>query len=93
VLVVLHKILSGPALAVVGSKSALIVTKSLFERHKGLEMVHFKITDNPGTNPEINVVGEVGFIIVAFPETIVHKPVPTLGVLAASVAVVVPHTS
>lgn len=43
----------------------------------------------PGTaNPVTPEVGEAGVVMVAVPETTVHKPVPTVGVLPANVVMV-----
>ena len=36
----------------------------------------------PNPKPVIVVFGRVAFVIVPLPETNVHKPVPTVGVLA-----------
>ena len=46
-----------------------------------LEISHWKIFV-PKPNPVIVVLGSVGLVIVPLPETNVHKPVPTVGVLA-----------
>jgi hypothetical protein len=83
---------SVPALAVVGNKSELMVTRLLVDKQSGLEMVQRKVTDVPGVKPLIVLVGEFGLLIIALPETIVQRPVPTSGVLPARVAVVVPQT-
>lgn len=76
-----------------GSKSTFIVTKSDVGKHNGLDIVHCKVTAVPGDNPVMVVFGELGFIIVAEPDTNVHSPVPTLGVFAAIVVVEDPHIS
>ena len=54
-------------------------------------MVHTKVLV-PTLNPVIPEVGEVGVVSVAEPTTTVHKPVPTVGVFPASVAIVVVQT-
>ena len=46
-----------------------------------MEIVQAK-TFVPKANPVIVVLGKVGFVIVPLPEINVHKPVPTVGVLA-----------
>jgi len=51
-----------------------------------LEIVHWK-TFVPVLSAVIPVVGDVGVIIVPPPDTNVHKPVPTTGVLPVIVAV------
>jgi hypothetical protein len=56
----------------------------------GLEIVHCN-TAVPGTaKPVTPEVGEPGVVMVAVPETTVHVPVPTTGVLPAKVAVLTP---
>ena len=82
---VLHTDWSGPALAVVGNTSKLIVTVSLDDGHAPLEIVHCKMYVEPDVSPVTVVVGELGLVIFAIPEIIVHTPVPIVGVLAASV--------
>jgi hypothetical protein len=49
-----------------------------------LEMVHCSVAVLPD-NTKTVLVGLVGVVIVAVPETMVHVPVPTVGVLAAMV--------
>ena len=48
-------------------------------------MVHWKMCVPKGM-PVIEVVGDKEFVIVAVPESKVHTPVPTVGVLAAIIA-------
>ena len=67
--------------------SRVIVTVSFVDRHVPLLIVQtnvFAPTDNPVT-PD---VGSTGVVTVAVPAITVHAPVPTDGVLPASVAVV-----
>ena len=52
-------------------------------------IVHIN-TFAPTPNPVIPDVGDAGVVIVPAPLTSVHKPVPTVGVFPANVAVV-PH--
>lgn len=53
-----------------------------------LEMFHLRVTEAPITRPVTADAGDAGFVIVAVPVTMVHKPVPLTGVFPASVAVV-----
>lgn len=45
----------------------------------------------PGVKPVTFVVAALGLLIVPPPETTVHIPVPTAGVVALRVTVVMPH--
>jgi len=82
---------SGPALAVVPLPKT-ISTSSEIGAQGLLLIVQRKVYVVPivPLNVDAGFVGEV--IVPPAPETIVHKPVPTAGVFAASV-VVPPHTS
>ena len=51
-----------------------------------LLMVHTNVF-TPVTNPVTPDVGELGIVTVAVPAVTVHAPVPTVGALAARVAV------
>lgn len=51
-------------------------------------IVHLSTTEFEGNNPVTVVVGEFIFVIFAVPDTIVQVPMPTVGILAASVALV-----
>jgi hypothetical protein len=77
----------GPALEVVGEGVTVIVTLEEEEEQGALEIVHWK-TLAPTLNPVTPEFGDEGVVIVPVPETKVHKPVPVVGVLPASVAVV-----
>ena len=68
-----------------------IVTSSAETAHPPLLIVQRKVTDAPIVNPVKPDVGDVGLVMVAVPDTTVHKPVPTVGVLPAKVAVVTLH--
>ena len=61
------------------------------EAHTPLVIVHANFAESPTTNPVIPVPAEAGVVIVATPETSVHKPVPTAGVFAAIAVEVVLH--
>ena len=65
-----------------------IVTVSEDGVHGKLEIVHTKTEEVPAVNPVTPDVGLPGAVIVPVPENFVHTPVPTEGVLPASVAVV-----
>jgi hypothetical protein len=75
-----------------GAHAVVVITTSSVEGVQGaLEIVHRKVAV-PGTaKPVTPDVGEPGLVIVAVPETTVHKPVPVTGVLPAKVAVVTPQ--
>jgi hypothetical protein len=88
VAVILHKLWSGPALAVVGAWSTLIITSSVEAGQTPLEIVHRKVAEEPITNPVTPEVGEAGVVIVAVPATTLQAPEPIAGTLPASVAIV-----
>lgn len=85
--VTLHKVWSGPALDVVGVPLTVIVTSSVEGVQGALAMVQ-RNTLAPTPNPVKPEVGEEGVVIVPEPEILVQVPVPVVGVLPASVAVV-----
>ena len=74
-------------MAVVGSSLLVIITSSILGAHGTLDIVHLNVFA-PTPNPVIPEVGLPGVVIVPVPLTNVHTPVPTVGVLPASVAVV-----
>ena len=77
---------SGPAFAVVGASSRVIVMSSIEGEQTPLLIVHLNVlvpTDRPVT-PE---PGSLGVVTVPNPVMTVQLPVPTLGGLPASVAV------
>ena len=82
-----------PALADVPGVATLIITSSKLDEHGALLIVQRNVALEPTTKPVIPVVDRVGVVIVAVPVTTVHKPVPTVAVLPANVAVVVLHRS
>ena len=83
---------SGPALAVVGGVYREIYTSSVEVVQEPLVIVQRKaLFPTPIiVTPD---VGEVGDVMVTVPEppTIVHNPVPDIGVLPANVVVVTEH--
>ena len=84
---VLQIVWFGPAAAVVGAATPVIVTCEEDAAQGGFEIVHSKIF-GPTPNPVTPEVGEVGEVIVPAPLISVHNPVPVVGVFPASVAVV-----
>ena len=68
----------------VGTSFILIEIVEVDEAQGGFEMVHAKIF-RPNPKPVTVVLGEVGLVITPLPETKVHNPVPTVGVLADNV--------
>jgi len=91
VVVELHKFWSEPAFDVVGKASMIIVMSSDELGQKPLLIVHLSVTLVPAVKPVIPVVDNVAVVIVAAPLITLHIPVPVVGTLPASVAVVVLH--
>src|SRR5260221_435242 len=87
VTVVEQTISSGPAFAVVGDASRVIVMLSFDDGHDPLVTVQTSVLA-PTESPVTPDVGSVGDVTLALPAITVHAPVPTLGVLPANVAVV-----
>ena len=78
---------SGPAFAVVGDSSLKIVTVSFDAGQTPLLIVQTNVFA-PTVSPVTPDVGSLGVVTVALPAMTVQAPVPTVGVLPASVAVV-----
>jgi hypothetical protein len=78
-----HKVCVGPALATVGKSSRCIKTVELFDVHTPLSIVQAN-TFIPAPSEVILLLGEFGFVMVPKPDTNVHVPVPTAGVLPAN---------
>ena len=75
---------------VVPQRTQVVITTSSVEGVQGgLEIVHRKMAVPP--KPVTPEVGEVRVVMVAVPDTTLHAPVPTVGVLPANVAVVTPQ--
>jgi hypothetical protein len=82
--------LFGPASAVVGASSRVMLTVSLVVAQTPLEIIHSKVFA-PTLKPVTPEVGEPGEVTAALPARTVQEPVPTDGALPANVAVVA-HT-
>lgn len=74
-----------PAFAGVAKVLIVATTVSVVGAQVPFEMVQTN-TFTPTLTPVMDDVGEVGLVIVPLPETIVHNPVPTIGVLPLRVA-------
>ena len=69
----------------------VIVTSSLEAEQGELIIVHLKTYVLPAVPVKVEVA-ELGVVILPpVPETILHVPVPTVGVFAARVVLVSPH--
>ena len=79
-MLVQYEIHPGPVVAVIVTSFVLV--------QEPLVMVHLSTAALPTSKPVNPEVGEDASVIVAVPETTDHAPVPSLGVLPASVAVV-----
>lgn len=75
----------------VGGSVIVIVTSSVEGAQKPLLIVHLNVADVPTTNPVTPLLGNVGSVTVAVPDTTLHKPVPVVAALPANVAVVTLH--
>src|SRR5690606_13668736 len=85
--------LSKPASAVDGGSWFIRSMSSELGVHPPLLIVQRKVAVVPTGTPVIVVVGEVGLVIVAVPETTVQVPVPTTGVMALITNVLLSHCS
>lgn len=56
-----------------------------------LVIVHANVAESPITKPVTPLVGDVGEVMVAVPDTSVHVPVPTVGVFPVTTVDVVLH--
>ena len=84
---------SGPAFDAVGIRLNVILTSSVDAAHGAFEIVHLKTYAVPAA-PENVDVGLDGVVTVPpTPLTILQLPVPTVGVLAASVTLVNPQVA
>src|SRR5690606_16734256 len=90
---VLHCSWSGPATAAEGGSWLIRSMSSELGVHPPLLIVQRNVAVVPTGTPVIVVVGEVGFVIVAVPDTTVQAPVPTTGVLALITNVLLSHCS
>jgi hypothetical protein len=72
-------------------QAVLVITTSSVEAVQGaLDMVQRNVAVPFKANPVTPDVAEAGLVIVAVPEINDHAPVPTIGVLPANVAVLMP---
>ena len=70
----------------------VVITTSSVEAVQGaLAIVQRKVAVPGTTKPVIPEAGEDGVVILAVPEIKDHAPVPTVGVFADNVAVVISH--
>jgi len=81
-----HKFCDGPVVAIVGTSFTSIVIVEILGAQGELEIVQAK-TFVPIARPVMVELGKVGEVIVPEPETSVHNPVPTVGVLAVIIVV------
>src|SRR5690606_17925487 len=84
---------SGPATDAGGGAWLVRIISSKLSAHTPLSIVHRNVADVPAGTPVIVVVGELGFVIVAVPDSTVHVPIPTAGVLAFITNVPLLHCS
>lgn len=84
----LQSVWSAPVVATVGKLSTLIITSFVELGHAPLLIVHTNVALAPFTKLDTSEVGSVVFTRIAVPLTTVQLPVPTIGVLPVSVAVV-----
>jgi hypothetical protein len=84
---VIHPLWAGPALAVVGLATPVMITSSLLGVQVPLEIVQRKVF-GPTPSPVIVEVALVEEVIFPDPLTRLHIPVPVEGTFPASVAVV-----
>jgi hypothetical protein len=82
---------SEPAFAVVGFCANVIVISSVDEVHGGLLIVHLKTYVVPAVPVNVLLGLFADAIFPPVPDTMLHDPVPTAGVLAASDVLVSPH--
>lgn len=89
--VVAQAVWSVPALAVVGLSALVILTESADGVQLPFEMRHSNLFV-PALSPVMVVFSRVESANIAVPDSTVHLPMPEVGVLPASVALV-PHTT
>src|SRR5690606_35715969 len=83
----LHCSWSMPATAAEGSCWLVSTISEVLSAHTPLSIVQRSVAEVPAGTPVMVVVGEVGLVIVAVPETTLHVPSPTIGVLALMIKV------
>jgi hypothetical protein len=82
---VIHPLWAGPALAVVGAATPVMITSSVLGEHIPLEIVHLNVF-GPTPSPVTVDVALVEVITFPAPLTRLHAPVPVTGVFPANVA-------
>jgi hypothetical protein len=90
--VTLHKAMSAPALAVVGSWSTWMLMVSVAAVQVPLLTVHIITEAAPAVSPVTAEAAAAGVEATAEPDKVVHAPVPAAGAVAASVVVVTLHS-
>jgi hypothetical protein len=80
-----------PPAEAVGWALTEITTSSVDGVQGAFEIVHLRVAVPPMTRPVTPEVGDEGVVTIAVPDTTDQAPVPTEGVFAASVVVVVLH--
>lgn len=89
--VTLHKLWSVPALEVVGNALTVTVISSVDELQEPLLIVHLNTVLPPTVKPVTPLLGSLEVLADPLPLTVLHAPVPTVGVLADKVPVVTLH--
>ncbi len=88
----LHKAWSGPDTDTVGNSRIVMIMSSVEGAQVPFVIVHLNVTLAPIVKPVTPDNGSTGSVIVAVPETTVHKPVPAVGAFPDNVAVVILHS-
>lgn len=78
-------------MAVVGKELTDTVTSSVEEAQDPLLMVHLNTVLPPTVKPVTPLEGSLPVLAVPLPLIVLHRPVPTVGVLADNVPVVTLH--
>ncbi len=84
---------SAPAAAAVGFRLNVITTSSVEAVHGLLLIVQRKVYVEPAVPVNVDVALDAVVTLPPVPETILHAPVPTVGVFPAKVTLVKPHVA